>query len=124
MRVAQLEQDGFKDKLRMLQHVAIPEANHPPTSSLQMRGSAAIRILSRNVLPSIELDHETALHAREIREVWADRMLSPEAVPRQPSVANMKPQSKFCVGHRPSQRPCTIARPHMPMLTRTAMSCD
>jgi hypothetical protein len=89
-----------------------------------MRGSAAIRVLSHNVLPSIELDHETALHACEIREVWADWMLAPEAVSRQPSVANMKPQSKFCVGHRPSQRPCTIARPHMPTLTWKAMRCD
>ena len=124
MRVAQLEKDGFKDQLRMLQHVAIPEADHPPTSSFQIRGSAAIRLLFRNVLPSVELDHERVLYACEIREVLGDRMLTPEAVPRQPSVANMKPPSKFCVGHGPSQRPCTIAGPHTPMLTRTAMSCD
>jgi hypothetical protein len=81
VRVAQFEQDGFKDKLRMLQHIVIPEANHAPASRFQMRGSATIRILSRNVLPPVAFDHETALHAREIREVWANRMLTPEGMP-------------------------------------------
>jgi hypothetical protein len=51
-------------------------------------------------------------------------MLTPEAVPREPPVAHMKPQSKLCIGHRPSQRPCAIAGPHTAMLTRTTMSCD
>ena len=75
----------------MLQYVAIPGADHPPAASCQTRGSAAIRFVSSNVLPSVEFDDETTLHAREIREVWANRMLSSESVPSQVPVANMKP---------------------------------
>ncbi len=115
--MVQLEQDGLKHKSRMLQHVAIPEADHPPAASFQIHGAAAIRFVSRNVLPSVELDDEATLHACKIREVRADRMLSSESVSSQTPVANMKPQSKLRVGHGPSQCPCAIARPHTPMLT-------
>jgi hypothetical protein len=65
----------------MLQYVVIPEPDHPPTSSVQMRGSAAIRFVASDVLPSIKLDDEMTLHAGEIREVRPNRMLSSEAVP-------------------------------------------
>ena len=124
MRVVQLEQDDLKYKLRMLQRVAIPEADHAPASSFQMGGSAAIRFVSRNVLPSVKFDDETTLHAREIREVRADRMLTSESVPRQASIPNLKPPAKFGVSHRPSQRACAITGPHTPMLTRTNTRCD
>ena len=108
----------------MFQRVAIPEADHAPASSFQMRSSAAIRFVSRHVLPSVKFDDETTLHAREIREVRADWMLTSESVPRQASVANMKPQAKFGVSHRPSQRACAITGPHTPMLTLTNTRCD
>jgi len=83
----------------MLQYVVIPESDHPPASVLQIRGSAAIRGLSSKVLPSVKLDDEMTLHAREIREVRANRMLSSESVPGQVSVANLKPQATLRVGH-------------------------
>ena len=89
-----------------------------------MRGSAAIPFVARNVLSSIEFDDEMTLHAREICEVRVDRMLTTESVSRQAAVANMKPQPKFRIAHCPSQRACTIAGPHTPMLTRTDTSCD
>jgi hypothetical protein len=89
-----------------------------------MRGSAAIRFVCCDVLSSVKFDDKTTLHAREIREVRADRMLTSESVPRQTPVANLKPQAKFRVGHRPSQRACAIAGPHTPMLTRTNTRCD
>ncbi len=75
----------------MLQYVPIPEADHPPALAFQMRGSAAIRFVSSNVLPSVNLDDETTLHAREIREVGGNRMLSSEPVPSQAPVANVEP---------------------------------
>lgn len=124
VRVVQLEQDRFKHPLRMLQHVIVPEADHSPAVPFQMRGSAAIHCVARNVLPSIEFDDEMTLHAREICEVRVDRMLTAKSVSRQAAVANMKPQPKFRIGHGPSQRACTIAGPHTPRVTRTHTSGD
>jgi hypothetical protein len=89
-----------------------------------MCGSAAIRVLFSSMLSTVELDDEAMLHAREIREVRADRMLPSESVPGQTPVANLEPQPKLRVGHGRSQRTCAIASPHTPMLGRMRTSCD
>ena len=124
MRVRQLEQDRFEYELRVFQRVAIPEADHSPASSVQMRSSASIRLNFGSMLSTVELDDEATLYAREIRDVRADRMLRSESVPSQASVANMKPQPKLRVGHGPSQHTCAIAGPHPPMLGRMRTSCE
>jgi hypothetical protein len=124
VRAIQLEQNGFEHTLWMLQYVVIPEPDHSPTLSVQMRGPAAIRFVSSNVLPSIKLDDETSLNAGEIREVWPNRMLSSKAVPRQAPVANMEPKPKLRFGHVLSQHTCAIAGSHASMLRRTNATCD
>jgi hypothetical protein len=124
VRAIQLEQNGFEYKLWMLQYVVIPESDHSPTLSVQMRGSAAIRFACSNVLPSIKLDDETSLNAGEIREVWPNRMLSSKAVPSQPPAANMEPKPKLRVGHVLSQHTCAIAGLHASMLHRTNATYD
>ena len=53
--------------LRLLEHFVIPEAQHPPTVGLQTSRTSGICAGAVAVLPAIDLDDQSQLHAAEVR---------------------------------------------------------
>jgi len=60
------------------------------------------------VLPAIQLDDEPRLHAHEVGNVRAYRLLAAELPSGQRAIAQEEPQAMFCIGHVAAQTPRTM----------------
>ncbi len=81
VRVGECLNDPLHDRVRIYQHVIVPEPQHPIPASEQKRRPALIRFRLHQVLTAIELDYELPFETTEIRNVPADDMLTPELGP-------------------------------------------
>jgi hypothetical protein len=73
----------------MLQHVIIPESQHPITSGVQPACTLLVIILSFRVLAAIHFDNHATLEAYKIHDIATNRLLAPEF--RAPNLAALEP---------------------------------
>ena len=63
-----------------LNDLVVPEANHPKSAALNLRGANQVTSLGlvAAVLPAIQLNDDAGSRAREVREIRANRHLPAE----------------------------------------------
>jgi hypothetical protein len=80
------------------QHVIVPEAQHAIALSLQYLGTMLVVRERIEMLPAIQLDHQSRRHADEINDVASQQVLPPELVPGQLLPAQEVPQAPLGIG--------------------------
>lgn len=103
--------DFSQDAVDISQHVVIPEAHDDIAARRQVRGTLLVSLISRRVLPSVELDNEPRRLTTKIDDVIPDRRLPTEFQSVQTPVTQTKPQDSFCVGLLTPQTSCCINTP-------------
>ena len=78
MRVVQCLCDIFHYRVRIDQHVIVPETQYPVAFQHEKGGPPLVGLALPNVLATIELHHKFLLWAAEVRNVSTNRMLTPE----------------------------------------------
>jgi hypothetical protein len=103
-------ENSSQDSLTFGQCLAIRESQNLKTEVVQ-RHSATLICIHRfrlEVLTTIQLDDQLPFDAGEVREVTAHRLLAPELVAVEPSIAQGLPQTSFGIGRGFAQ----LTRPH------------
>jgi hypothetical protein len=90
--------DGFKHAIRVLDHLAVPEAKHCESLLAQVLIPNSIHFPAGCVLPAIHFDDQFPLEAGEVDDVSADGLLAPELQAGELLPAKMAPQEGFDTG--------------------------
>jgi len=92
--------DPLNDLIQLLDHLVVPEANHPKSAALNLRGANQVTSLGlvAAVLPTIQLNDDACSRAREVRDVPANRHLPPEPE-AQFSMPKPAPEPALTFGH-------------------------
>ena len=96
--------DSHNHLVELLDHLVVPEANHPKSAASNLRGANEVTSIGlvAAVLPAIQLNDDAGSRAREVRDVPANRHLPPEPE-AQFSMPKATPQPALAVGHVASQ---------------------
>jgi hypothetical protein len=77
-RAAQLLKNALHHSLNVGEHLVVSESQYPEPLRMQKLSALPVKLDSLRVLPAIELDHQTMLHAAEVDDEGADGLLAPE----------------------------------------------
>ena len=83
----------FQHRIRFLQYLIVPEANHPNALFIQEPGALRIIFPDRIsvMLTSIQFDRQLQFVAVEVENISAYRMLTPEFFVGKPTIAEQTP---------------------------------
>jgi hypothetical protein len=93
----------IKNFLDALQHLVVPEAQHPVAARVEKRSAGFIFLSSLEMLRAVQLDDEASFGRAEICEVGAERKLTAEFGVAHLAVSQVAPQDSFGVGLFESQ---------------------
>ena len=85
---------------RIPEHIAIPKPDHgEPERGHRLRSRGVVMSMFRVVvLSTVQLDDESELETREVREIGPDRMVSAEVQAQELTATQMPPEAAFGVG--------------------------
>ena len=83
-----------------MQYIPVPKSDHTIALRHQPSRPVLVRLQpSLSVLAAIGLDDQPMVQAYEIRNVRADRVLTPELATAKPTATDQKPEETLGVGH-------------------------
>lgn len=98
------EIDRFRNVIRPLEHIDIPEADD--TAAMRFEPARADFIVTDllfiGMRRTVDLDDQSRLGAEEIRDVGSDSSLPPETETGEPLAAQQQPKLAFAFGHVPA----------------------
>ena len=83
--------DRRQNKIRVVQHVIVPEPQHPEAVSFQEARTRLVVTRLRQMLAAIQLNHQAHFHAGEVGDVRPNPVLPPELPSQQTAVAQVLP---------------------------------
>jgi hypothetical protein len=83
--------DGRQDRIDVIQHIMIPEANNLVAMKLQDVGPIVILLETLRVLSSINFGHQLGIEAAKVRNEAPNRNLSAELHPRESPASEVLP---------------------------------
>ena len=90
--------DSFEHACDVVEHFAVPEANHSVAMLLDQLCSPGILRGAVEVLSAVQLDDQSRLRAGEVRDEVADRELSAETEIGKSSRSKTRPEFLFGIG--------------------------
>ncbi len=101
----QLLSDQYEHPREIVDHVAVPEADHAVAAAREVLRPGGILLLLPGMLSAVELDRQLARGAGEIDDIRPDRMLPAETVLVR-HLAHASPKPFFGIGRGAPQPPC------------------
>ena len=91
-------EDRRQHRVRLAQHVIVPEPQHVESFVLEVLGTRAVVLPPFEMLAPVQFDHQPRLQAREVGEVGADPVLAAEFPSLQAAVSQSPPQPPLGFG--------------------------
>jgi hypothetical protein len=106
----QLREQHLQDALGILEHVVVPDSDHPIPKGYQVLITLVIGC-TPVVLSSIDLDDQAPFAAGEVGVIAANRLLPDELEAPELAISNSRPKEKFGPRQFTAQRPCALGTP-------------